>query len=50
MSGSVPDATLSILQKVRHLAPIECPAAIAKEILALMEQAHAISDPTARHA
>jgi hypothetical protein len=46
MSGSVPDATLSILQKVRHLTLIECPAAIAKEILTLMEQAHAISDPT----
>jgi hypothetical protein len=46
MSGSVPDATLSILQKVRHLAPIECPAAIAKEILAPMERARATSDPT----
>jgi hypothetical protein len=50
MSESVPDATLSALKNVRHLTPIECPAAIAKEILALMERARATSDPTARHA
>jgi hypothetical protein len=36
MSGS--DATPSVLRKVRHLTPIECPAVIAEEILTLMKR------------
>jgi 3-oxoadipate enol-lactonase len=47
---AMPDATLSVLKNVRHLTPIECPAVIAQEILALMERARATSDPTERRA
>jgi 3-oxoadipate enol-lactonase len=36
------DATLSVLPNVRHLTPIECPAAIAEKILALIERARDI--------
>jgi 3-oxoadipate enol-lactonase len=39
---AVPDATLSVLPNVRHLTPIECPAAIAEKILALIERARDI--------
>jgi 3-oxoadipate enol-lactonase len=38
MQNAMPDATLSILPGVRHLTPIECPAIIADEILALMKR------------
>jgi 3-oxoadipate enol-lactonase len=44
---ALPNATLSILPKVRHLTPIECPDAIADKILALMEWAGVTSDTTA---
>jgi len=36
---AVPHSTLSVLSKVRHLTPIECPDVIAKKILALVKQA-----------
>jgi hypothetical protein len=36
MSG--PDATPSVLRKVRHLTPIERPAVIAEEILTAMKR------------
>jgi 3-oxoadipate enol-lactonase len=36
---AMPDATLSVLRNVRHLTPMECPAVIAEEILALMKRA-----------
>ena len=39
---AMPNATLSVLPKVRHLTPIECPAVIAEKILALMERARDI--------
>ena len=39
---AMPDATLSILRKVRHLTPIECPDVIAEEILTLMKRAQII--------
>ncbi len=39
MAQAMPDATLSVLSGVRHLTPIECPAVIADEILALMQRA-----------
>ena len=39
---ALPDAMLSVLPKVRHLTPIECPAAIAEKILALIERARDI--------
>jgi 3-oxoadipate enol-lactonase len=39
MRSSLPNATLSVLRGVRHLTPIECPAPIAGEILALVERA-----------
>jgi 3-oxoadipate enol-lactonase len=35
---AVPQATLSVLAKVRHLTPIECPEAIADKILTLVKQ------------
>jgi 3-oxoadipate enol-lactonase len=35
---AMPNATLSILPKVRHLTPIECPTLIADEILALLQR------------
>jgi 3-oxoadipate enol-lactonase len=35
MAQAMPNATLSVLSGVRHLTPIECPAVIADEILAL---------------
>ena len=38
MQKALPDATLSVLRKVRHLTPIECPAVIAEEILTLMKR------------
>ena len=38
MHEAMPDATLSVLPKVRHLTPIECPAVIAEKILALLER------------
>jgi len=44
---AMPDATLSVLPKVRHLTPIECPDVIAEKILALIARAHATSDTTA---
>jgi 3-oxoadipate enol-lactonase len=37
---AMPDATLSVLRKVRHLTPMECPDVIAEEILTLMKRAH----------
>jgi 3-oxoadipate enol-lactonase len=37
---AVPHATLSVLSKVRHLTPIECPAVIAEKILKLVAQVH----------
>jgi pimeloyl-ACP methyl ester carboxylesterase len=43
MQQAMPNATLSILPKVRHLAPIEAPAIVADEILALMKR---IAAPT----
>jgi 3-oxoadipate enol-lactonase len=45
---AMPNATLSVLPKVRHLTPIECPDVIADEILALM--ARATSDTNAASA
>jgi 3-oxoadipate enol-lactonase len=39
---AMPDATLSVLRKVRHLTPMECPDVIAEEILALMKRAQVI--------
>jgi 3-oxoadipate enol-lactonase len=39
---ALPDATLSVLPNVRHLTPIECPAAIAEKILALITRARDI--------
>jgi 3-oxoadipate enol-lactonase len=42
MQKAMPDATLSVLPNVRHLTPIECPAAIAEKILALIERARDI--------
>ncbi len=41
------DATLSVLPKVRHLTPIECPDVVAGKILALIERARATSGLTA---
>ncbi len=38
MLRAMPNATLSVLAKVRHLTPIECPSVIADEILALMKR------------
>ena len=35
---ALPNSTLSVLPKVRHLTPIECPDLIAEEILALVKQ------------
>jgi 3-oxoadipate enol-lactonase len=37
---AVPHATLSVLSKVRHLSPIEAPAAIAEKILELLARVH----------
>ena len=39
---ALPDATLSVSPNVRRLTPIECPAAIAEKILALIERARDI--------
>jgi 3-oxoadipate enol-lactonase len=39
---AMPDATLSVLRKVRHLTPMECPDVIAEEILTLMKRARVI--------
>ena len=36
---AMPDAKLSVLRNVRHLTPMECPAVIAEQILALMKRA-----------
>jgi 3-oxoadipate enol-lactonase len=36
--AAMPNATLLVLPGVRHLTPIECPAVIAEEILALMKR------------
>ena len=44
---AMPNATLSVLPKVRHLTPIECPDVIADKILALMKRARATSATTA---
>jgi 3-oxoadipate enol-lactonase len=41
MRNAMPNATLSVLPGVRHLTPIECPAMIADEILALMQRSAA---------
>jgi pimeloyl-ACP methyl ester carboxylesterase len=38
MQQAMPDATLSVLQGVRHLTPIECPDVIADEMLKLLER------------
>jgi 3-oxoadipate enol-lactonase len=35
---ALPHSTLSVLPKVRHLTPIECPDLIAEQILALLKQ------------
>jgi 3-oxoadipate enol-lactonase len=35
---AVPNATLAVLPKVRHLTPIECPQLIAEKILTLVKQ------------
>jgi 3-oxoadipate enol-lactonase len=37
---AVPQATLSVLSKVRHLTPIECPEVIAGKILELVARVH----------
>lgn len=37
---AVPHATLSVLSKVRHLTPIECPAVIAGKILEMVARVH----------
>jgi 3-oxoadipate enol-lactonase len=47
MQQAMPNATLSILPKVRHLTPIECPDVIADKILALIARARATSDTNA---
>jgi 3-oxoadipate enol-lactonase len=39
---AMPDATLSVLRKVRHLTPMECPDVIAGEILTLMKRARIV--------
>jgi 3-oxoadipate enol-lactonase len=44
MQRAMPNATLSVLPKVRHLTPIECPNVIADKILALVARAGATSD------
>jgi 3-oxoadipate enol-lactonase len=44
---ALPNAVLSILPKVRHLTPIECPDVIAGEIRALMKRAGVTSDTSA---
>ena len=36
---AVPGSTLSVLPKVRHLTPVECPAVIAEKILELVARA-----------
>jgi 3-oxoadipate enol-lactonase len=41
MAQAMPNATLSVLPRVRHLTPIECPAIIADEILTLTRRAMA---------
>jgi 3-oxoadipate enol-lactonase len=41
MLKAMPNATLSVLPGVRHLTPIECPAIVADEILALMKRSAA---------
>ena len=41
MLEAMPNATLSVLPGVRHLTPIECPAIIADEMLALMKRSTA---------
>ena len=41
MLEAMPNATLSVLPGVRHLTPIECPAIIADEMLALMKRSAA---------
>jgi 3-oxoadipate enol-lactonase len=38
IKDALPNALLSVLPKVRHLTPIECPAVIAEKILALLER------------
>jgi 3-oxoadipate enol-lactonase len=38
MHRALPNSTLSVLPKVRHLTPIECPELIAEKILALVKQ------------
>ena len=40
IKNAVPHATLSVLPKVRHLTPIECPAVIAQKILELLARIH----------
>jgi 3-oxoadipate enol-lactonase len=47
IARALPNATLSVLLKVRHLTPIECPDVIADKILALMERADVMSDTSA---
>jgi 3-oxoadipate enol-lactonase len=44
---ALPSATLSILPKVRHLTPIECPDVIADKILVLMARAGVTSATSA---
>jgi 3-oxoadipate enol-lactonase len=41
MLEAMPNATLSVLPGVRHLTPIECPAIVADEMLALMKRSAA---------
>jgi 3-oxoadipate enol-lactonase len=47
MQRAMPNATLSVLPKVRHLTPIECPDVIAGKMLALIERARTTSGLTA---
>ena len=39
MAQALPNATLTVLPKVRHLTPIECPEKIGELLLALLERA-----------
>ena len=36
---AIPQATLAVLPKVRHITPVECPAVIAEKILEVLRRA-----------
>jgi 3-oxoadipate enol-lactonase len=38
---AIPDASLTVLPKCRHLTPIECPKWVAREVRSLLERVHA---------